>query len=429
MNNGVKAAIVHGAEDVFFAGDSMVAIQQSLGVFACRKESLLSLLNIYKKLTVKLRLVKYLHVVREYNADADSLATEALESKVSRVVLDESRQSELMTLNRIQEMIYESNEDTAEVVPRDAAHHVHVLTGRAFSHQNKFENFVRDDTSTESEYGYMAVMTRRQTKANKHVRFADEHSEVVAKAHEQRGERNEVANGISFGESSSSHHFNNVLPATPDAEAIDPVAIQRERRRPTAATQDEEKMWLNLKKVIRGQAATLNYKEARDAWKYADWFVLSEDGVLHYLGLSRWYHHGCQEETKLRLMVPTTMIQEVLQNCHDSLEGGHQGVVRTFQRVKSNYFCAGIYADVEKYVKSCPDCSSRKRRRQLRGYSPGNVLAERPFQIVSMDYEIPLSKTRRGNTALLLFQFLFTSFVIAKAMSDTSGLSVAQVFE
>ncbi|KAG2797605.1 hypothetical protein PC113_g21669 [Phytophthora cactorum] len=123
------------------------------------------------------------------------------------------------------------------------------------------------------------------------------------------------------------------------------------------------------------------------------------------------------------------MIQEVLHNGHDSLESGDQGVVRTFQQVKSDYYWAGLYADVEKHVKSCPDCSSSKSLPQLRGYSPGNVLAERPFQIVSMDVVIPLPKARRGNTALLLFQCSLTGFVIAKAMSDTSALSVAQVFE
>ncbi|KAG3111113.1 hypothetical protein PI125_g9434 [Phytophthora idaei] len=364
--------------------------------------------------------------MREYNAAADSLATEALESKVSRVVLAETRKSELVTLNRIQEMIYESNEDTTDVVPREAEHRVHVLTGSEFSQQKTFEHFVRDDTTIKNEYGNMAGMTRRQAKAEKHVRLDNEHAEVISKAHEQRGE---VANESSFDERSLSHPSNTVPPATPDAEDIDPVAVQRERRRRIAAAQDEEKKWLNLKKVLRGQVEMLSYKEARDAWKYADRFVMSEDGVLHYLGLSRRYDHGWQEETKLRLVVPTTMIQEVLQNCHGSLVGGHQGVGRTFQRVKSDNYWTGLYADVEKHLNSCPHCSSSKSRSQLRGYSPGNVLAERPLQIVSMDFVLPLPKTRRGNTALLLFQCSFAGFIIAKAMSYTSALSVAQVFE
>ena len=52
-----------------------------------------------------------------------------------------------------------------------------------------------------------------------------------------------------------------------------------------------------------------------------------------------------------------------------------------------------------------------------------------------MDFVIPLTKTRRGKTALLLVQDHFTGprsfyrFVIAKAMSDTSALEEAKAFE
>ncbi|ETM33499.1 hypothetical protein L914_19278, partial [Phytophthora nicotianae] len=109
MNNGLKAALAHGAEDLVVVGDSRLPTPQSLG--AGQKGSLVILLNTHKQLTVKLRSVKYLHAVKEYNAAADSLATEALESKISRVVLAEARKSELATLNRIQEVIYEPRED------------------------------------------------------------------------------------------------------------------------------------------------------------------------------------------------------------------------------------------------------------------------------------------------------------------------------
>ncbi|GMF27868.1 unnamed protein product [Phytophthora fragariaefolia] len=58
------------------------------------------------------------------------------------------------------------------------------------------------------------------------------------------------------------------------------------------------------------------------------------------------------------------MVQEVLQSWNDSLEGGHQGIVRTFHRVKADYYWIGLYADVERHVMSCPDCSSSKSRPQ-----------------------------------------------------------------
>ncbi|GMG18034.1 unnamed protein product [Phytophthora fragariaefolia] len=46
-----------------------------------------------------------------------------------------------------------------------------------------------------------------------------------------------------------------------------------------------------------------------------------------------------------------------------------------------------------------------------------------------MNFVIPLPKSRRGNTTLLLFQCAFTEFVMVKAMSDTSALCVAQAFD
>ncbi|KAE8905220.1 hypothetical protein PF003_g11049 [Phytophthora fragariae] len=205
-------------------------------------------------------------------------------------------------------------------------------------------------------------------------------------------------------------------PAPPDAEDVGPLSVQEERRRRVPAAQDEELRWSNLRAVLRGEDASLGYKAARDTWKMADRVVLGEDEVLYFVGTNRRSEPDEQQGTWMRLVVSSTMVQEVLQSCHDSLEGGHQDINRTYHRVKTYYVWIGLYADVEKHVRSCPDCSSSKTRPQLRGYSPGNVLAERPFQIVSMDFVIPLPKYRQRNTALLQFQCSFTGFVMGKAM-------------
>ena len=50
-------------------------------------------------------------------------------------------------------------------------------------------------------------------------------------------------------------------------------------------------------------------------------------------------------------------------------------------------------------------------------------------QVVSMDFVIPLPRTRRVNSALLLFHDHFLGLVIAKAMNDASALEVAKAFE
>ncbi|OWZ12997.1 hypothetical protein PHMEG_00013759 [Phytophthora megakarya] len=201
------------------------------------------------------------------------------------------------------------------------------------------------------------------------------------------------ANGVSADSSNEveAEQFAPTVPnenetMSPKAENINPLAVHKERRRRIATT------------VLRAEEATLNYRSARDAWKISIRFILSEENVLYDLAVNRRRRNQQQEETTLRLVVSSTMIQE-------------------------------LYADVVRHVRPCPDCSSSKKGLQFGGYSPGNVLVERPFQVVSMDFVIPLSKSRRGDTALLLFQCAFTGFIMGKAMANTTVLRVAQAFE
>uniref|UniRef100_H3H680 Integrase catalytic domain-containing protein n=1 Tax=Phytophthora ramorum TaxID=164328 RepID=H3H680_PHYRM len=319
MNNGISAALEHGAEDLVIVGDSRLAIQQSLGVMACRKESLMVQQNRHRELTTKLRSVKYLHVVREFNAAADS-AGEALSSKESSVASTETRKSELVELNRIGEVIYEpSVQTTAEEKPAVTFARVQVAHG--ISHDKSFFDFVRDGPD------YLTATTRHQAKARKkRVQFADEISVIGPNDAAERDEANGVTTEAQ-NELRAEQSNNEADSSVPNAEDVDPVVIQEERRRRISAAQDEELRWSNLKAVLRGKETDLSYRAARDAWKMADKFVLSEDGVLYFLGANRRWGNERREETTMRLVVPTTMIQEVLRSCHDSLEGGHQGFV------------------------------------------------------------------------------------------------------
>uniref|UniRef100_H3GYL0 Uncharacterized protein n=1 Tax=Phytophthora ramorum TaxID=164328 RepID=H3GYL0_PHYRM len=242
MNNGVSAALEHGAEDLVIVGDSRLAIQQSLGVMACRKESLMVQLNRHRELTTKLRSVKYLHVVREFNAAADSLAGEALSSKESSVALTEAKKLELVELNRIGEVIYEpSVQTTAEEKPTVSFARAQVARGT--SRDRSFFDFVRDEPD------YLTATTRHQAKARKkRVRFADETSVIGP---DDAAERDEV-NGVTTeaqSELRAEQSSNEADPGAPNAEDVDPVVIQEERRRRISAAQDEELRWSNLKAV------------------------------------------------------------------------------------------------------------------------------------------------------------------------------------
>ncbi|OWZ02768.1 hypothetical protein PHMEG_00025610 [Phytophthora megakarya] len=154
MNKGVKAALELGANNLVVACNP--AIPRGI---ACRKETLMAQLNYHKELTSKLKSVKYLHILREFNAAADSLATEALKSKTSKVVLDESRKLELAGLNRIREVIYDSSQTKTEVKPV-AEDSTQIMSTISASQSKPFAGFVQ--TTQKQSTRYMLAVTRSQ---------------------------------------------------------------------------------------------------------------------------------------------------------------------------------------------------------------------------------------------------------------------------
>ena len=104
-----------------------------------------------------------------------------------------------------------------------------------------------------------------------------------------------------------------------------------------------------------------------------------------------------------------------LHHYHTSLEGGHQGIGRTYQRIRAKFQWRGLYRSVQRYVGECVDCATGKGRPCDRSGSPGNVQATYPFQILAM-YPIPsLPRSFKGNTELLIWVDLFSGYVVAKA--------------
>lgn len=114
-----------------------------------------------------------------------------------------------------------------------------------------------------------------------------------------------------------------------------------------------------------------------------------------------------------RLVIPTNLRTDVLLMCHSDVQGGHQGILRTYERAHREFHWIGMSADVELYVQTCVDCVTGKGIPRNPGPSPGNMVATYPFHIVSMDFVIPLLRSTRGNTALLLFQDRFSGFCMS----------------
>ena len=55
----------------------------------------------------------------------------------------------------------------------------------------------------------------------------------------------------------------------------------------------------------------------------------------------------------VRLMIPELLQQDFLHHYHASLEGVHQGIGRTYQRIRYNFHWRGLYRSVQQYERMC----------------------------------------------------------------------------
>ena len=161
--------------------------------------------------------------------------------------------------------------------------------------------------------------------------------------------------------------------------------------------------------------------------KMADTMVLDERSILRYVG------GGPKERERLegrspRLVVPATLREDVMHLHHEDVQGGHQGIMRTFQKLRAEYYWPGMYLDTARYVQDCTDCATSKGQPPAPGPSPGNVEAEYPMHILAMDLIIPLPRTKRGHVALCVFVCLFTGIVMGGAMRGTTAQDVAELY-
>ncbi|POM68015.1 LOW QUALITY PROTEIN: Hypothetical protein PHPALM_15877 [Phytophthora palmivora] len=242
MNNGVKAAIDRGVTDLVIVGDSRLAIQQSMGAIACKKETLQVELARHKELTKNLNSVKYLRVIRLYNSTADSMATEALETQISRVVLNAERKAELKTLNRIPEILYTAGDSTDDCEEGPKA----CPTTRSQVRRVRF----KDDENKETN---QPVPANEEDSTQPEATEPDLNGELEIR---RRQPARRIETSAEFGDTQpSSQRAEAELNTSraPSADNIDPAVVQAERRRRIDKAQDEELRWADLKAYLRGE--------------------------------------------------------------------------------------------------------------------------------------------------------------------------------
>ncbi|KAE8999012.1 hypothetical protein PR002_g18582 [Phytophthora rubi] len=211
-------------------------------------------------------------------------------------------------------------------------------------------------------------------------------------------------------------------PAVLQEEVVRSLRIERVKQ-----AQDEEVWIAGLKKYLVGAVHELSPEDIRSYNAVGSDYEVDLDDLLFYCPPAK--RTTEERDGLMQLVVPETLQQDVLHHYHSSLEGGHQGIGRTYQRIRDHFHWRGLYRSVQRYVGECVDCETGKERPTLQGESPGNIQATYPFQIIAMDHIPSLPKSHKGNTELLIWVDLFTGYVIAKASASRTAQTIAESYE
>jgi transposase InsO family protein len=159
------------------------------------------------------------------------------------------------------------------------------------------------------------------------------------------------------------------------------------------------------------------------------------NSLKHTLAMTK-SRHGFFEEDGMylqehapgeaRVVVPRTLIPEVLALMHAHPSAGHPGIRRTMKRVEQEFFWPNWRKDVVAYVNSCKSCQEAKGPRLQRPNKP--ICSEGPNYLVAMDIIGPLQQTISGNVYILTIQDHFTKFVVVCALTDSKAVTVAKAF-
>jgi len=173
--------------------------------------------------------------------------------------------------------------------------------------------------------------------------------------------------------------------------------------------QKEDQYCQNILSKLRDQSKKLN----------SSLFTLVE-GILHF---------------QKRIIVPSSLRAWILKSFHDAPTSGHQGIERTFEKLKRFYWWPNMKKDVSNYVLSCNVCSRSKiRRHKPYGKLIPLPIPTKPWEVIGVDFIVSLPSSQ-DCTCIMIVSDHLTKMVHLVPCSDvpsadlTAKLLLFQVFK
>ena len=133
-------------------------------------------------------------------------------------------------------------------------------------------------------------------------------------------------------------------------------------------------------------------------------------------------------QPKRLLCVPHSIRQEVLQEIHGGLTGGHFGFFKVAGKVRDRFYWPKRDKTIRKFLRSCTCCQFRKIDQGKPKGLLQPISIDKPFDLVGMDITGPLPKTADGKRYLLSAVDYATRFAIVDSSAETKAEDIANFF-
>lgn len=135
-------------------------------------------------------------------------------------------------------------------------------------------------------------------------------------------------------------------------------------------------------------------------------------------------------ETEWKVYVAASSRKKILKELHDDALGSHLGILKTYQRIKAQYYWPNMKTYVKNYVASCEKCQLNKHSNNPIKVPMGvQKKNDGLWDSISIDFVGPFPRSKKGNKYLLVIIDNFSKYCILKPIRNADAKTVVDVLE
>lgn len=119
-----------------------------------------------------------------------------------------------------------------------------------------------------------------------------------------------------------------------------------------------------------------------------------------------------------KIYVPCRLRKAILYYYHYSKIGNHQGITRTFNRIRKQFYWPELRRSIEKYSNDCIICIRRRKNKNVPLH--GNMLVNKPLCVIAIDLFGPFTYGSEQYTLLTVIDH-FTKYAIVIVLKENEA--------